>query len=72
MLVNLRRRVADDRGTKHLIIDATKYTGNKIMVLYIIQRYWIYTAFWANYQYGLHVLGFLALVFFAVNAKTGN
>ena len=70
MLVNERRQVADERGTSHLILDSTKYTGQETMELSITQHYWIYTAFWLNYQFAFHVLGTLSFVFFAVNAKS--
>jgi len=49
VLVNQTRKIADERGTKHLILNAANYTGSDEMVVNIIQQYWIYTAFWADY-----------------------
>ena len=48
-LVNPERKIADERGTKELILNASKYTGEEVMVLDIIQHYWIYSIFWTNY-----------------------
>jgi len=36
-LVSQDRKIADERGTKELIIDAAKYTGEDTMLINIIQ-----------------------------------
>ena len=63
--VNLDRRVADERGSKFLVINPAKYNGTEKLVLNVLQDYWMINQFWVNFFNTFYSLSFIILILFA-------